>query len=194
MAVFPVLLDSCVLYPMYLRDTLLRMAEVDLYRVHWSQELLDGATRNLVEAGRMTNSKAMRLQEMLLKAFPEAMVEVPPELVSVMGNHPADRHVLAAAVVAKATAIVTLNLRHFPNAALNPWEIEAQHPDVFLTHLYDVSPDLVTDVVRQQAEDLQRPRLRVHELLGMLSKQVPGFASKVDVSIQLSAVSGQQGA
>lgn len=103
MAVFPVLLDEGVLYPMYLRDTLLRMAEVELYRVYWSQEILDGATRNLVEAGRMTSSKARRLREMLLKAFPEAMVEVPTELVSVMSNHPGDRHVLAAAVVAQAT-------------------------------------------------------------------------------------------
>jgi hypothetical protein len=38
---FPVVLDSCVLYPMYLRDTLLRAAEAGLYRVHWSQEILD---------------------------------------------------------------------------------------------------------------------------------------------------------
>jgi hypothetical protein len=43
---FPVVLDSCVLYPMYLRDTLLRAAEAGLYRVHWSQEILDGALRN----------------------------------------------------------------------------------------------------------------------------------------------------
>ena len=82
----PVLLDSCVLYPMYLRDTLLRMAEVNLYRVHWSQEILEGATRNLIEAGKMTNAKAARLQKMLENAFPEAMVEVPTELVQVMSN------------------------------------------------------------------------------------------------------------
>jgi hypothetical protein len=42
MAVFPVVLDSCVLYPMYLRDLLLRAAEAELYRAHWSQEILDG--------------------------------------------------------------------------------------------------------------------------------------------------------
>jgi hypothetical protein len=27
-----------VLYPMYLRDTLLRAAEAGLYRLHWSRE------------------------------------------------------------------------------------------------------------------------------------------------------------
>lgn len=125
MAVFPVLLDSCVLYPMHLRDTLLRMAEEELYRIHWSQEILGAATRNLVEADRMTSDQAVQLQKMIENAFPEAMVEVPTELVQIMKNHPGDRHVLAAAVVAKAVVIVTYNLKHFPNAALEPWGVEA---------------------------------------------------------------------
>jgi len=166
---------------MYLRDTLLRMAEAELYQVHWSQEILDGATRNLVEAGRMTNSKAMRLQEMLKNAFPEAMVEVPPELIAVMSNDPGDRHVLAAAVIAQATVIVTFNLKHFKSVALDPWGIEAQHPDVFLTHLHDLFPELVTAVVQQQAMDLQRPPLTVNELLILLSQQVPEFTKLVQL-------------
>ncbi|GET38121.1 hypothetical protein [Microseira wollei] len=45
MAEFPVLLDSCVMFPMYLRDTLLSAAEAGLYTRYWSQEILDGATR-----------------------------------------------------------------------------------------------------------------------------------------------------
>lgn len=51
MSVFPVILDSCVLFPMYLRDTLLSAAQAGLYRLHWSQEILDGAIRNLVAKG-----------------------------------------------------------------------------------------------------------------------------------------------
>lgn len=54
MAVITVVLDSCVIFPMPLCDTLLRAAEANLYRVHFPQEILDGATRNLVEKGRMT--------------------------------------------------------------------------------------------------------------------------------------------
>jgi predicted nucleic acid-binding protein len=41
------------------------------------------------------------------------MVEVPEGLAKVMTNHPGDRHVLAAAVTAKADIIVTSNLKHF---------------------------------------------------------------------------------
>ncbi|MBW4496023.1 MAG: hypothetical protein KME26_23710 [Oscillatoria princeps RMCB-10] len=91
------ILNSCVIFPMALCDTLLRAAEANLYRLHFSQEILDGATRNLVNKGRMTDVKAARFQGMIKNTFPEAMVEVPAGLVEVMANHPGDRHVVAAA-------------------------------------------------------------------------------------------------
>lgn len=169
---------------MPLCDTLLRAAEAELYQVHFSQEILDGATRNLVKKGRMTDAKAARFQTMLKMYFPEAMVEVPQELVEMMTNHPKDHHVVAAAIVAKARVIVTSNLRHFPTEALTPWNIEAQHPDVFLTYLYNRSPDLMVQVIRRQSEDLRRPPLSVTELLDKLSNQAPEFVTKVRLAQQ----------
>jgi len=85
-----VVVDSCVIYPMPLCDTLLRAAEAELYQVYFSQEILDGATRNLVKKGRMTDSKAQQFQEIIKTNFPEAIVEVPEELVIKMTNHPGD--------------------------------------------------------------------------------------------------------
>ena len=81
MAVFPVVLDSCVLYPMYLRDTLLCAAEAELYRVHWSAEILDGAIRNLVANQQMTQQQASHLERQIQLAFPDAMVVVTPRLI-----------------------------------------------------------------------------------------------------------------
>ena len=106
----PVVLDSCVIFPMHLRDTLFRAAEIGLYDVRWSQEILDGATRNLVKTGRMTIQKAARFQAALKAAFPEAIAEVPDDLIQQMTKDPDDRHVVATAVVTNAKIIVTSNL------------------------------------------------------------------------------------
>jgi hypothetical protein len=48
---FAALLDTSVLYPMYLRDTLLRVAAKGLYRPLWSQHVLDELGRSLRERG-----------------------------------------------------------------------------------------------------------------------------------------------
>ena len=137
MAVFPVVLDSCVLYPMYLRDTLLCAAEAGLYRVHWSAEILDGAIRNLVANQQMTQQQASHLERQIQLAFPDAMVVVTPRLIPCMDNHPGDRHVLATALIAKAYVIVTNNLKHFPAVSVNEFCIETQSADQFLTYLYE---------------------------------------------------------
>lgn len=166
---------------MPLCDTLLRAAEAELYCVYFSQEILDGATRNLVNKKRMTEQKAARFQQMIKNTFPEAMVEVPEEIVATMTNHPGDRHVLAAAIVTKAEVIVTDNLKHFPQEALEPYGIEAQHPDVFLTQLFDQDPESMVEVIWQQANALKNPPQTVTELLDRLEKnnRVPSFVSKV---------------
>lgn len=176
-----VLLDSCVIFPMPLCDTLLCTAEAELYQVHFSQEILDGATRNLVKKGRMTEAKAVRFQSMIKTHFPEAMVEVPEELVAVMTNHPGDRHVVAAAIVAKAEVIVTYNLKHFQATDLDSWGIEAWHPDDFLVYLDNLFPEKMIQVIRQQLENLTPPPFTIAELLDKLeqSNKVQKFASSI---------------
>jgi predicted nucleic acid-binding protein len=165
---------------MYLRDLLLRTARAGLYIPYWSQEILNGATRNLVSEGLMTAERALSLEATIKEAFPEAMVEVPVGLAEVMTNHPGDRHVLAAAVTAKADVIVTSNLKHLKAKDLAPWNIKAQSPDAFLTHLYTLYPDSMVQVVQRQSQALKKPPLTVAELLELLSKRdVPEFASHV---------------
>lgn len=179
MAVFPVILDSCVLYPMYLRDTLLRAAEVNLYRAHWSSEILDGTFRNLIINKQLTSEKAEIVCKIMNLSFPEAIVDVPESLLPCMDNDEGDRHVLAAALTAKAQVIVTDNLKHFTLDSLSKFQIEAQSADQFLTHLYDLFPEMMRIVIEQQASDLKRPKLSVSELLTLLQKNVPIFTSRV---------------
>ena len=48
---FPAFLDTCVRYPAYLCDTLLRLAEATAYRPLWSPDVLTELRRNLIERG-----------------------------------------------------------------------------------------------------------------------------------------------
>lgn len=48
---FPAFLDTCVLYPAYLCDTLLRLAEASAYRPLWSADVLAELRRNLIDRG-----------------------------------------------------------------------------------------------------------------------------------------------
>jgi predicted nucleic acid-binding protein len=178
MAALPVILDSCVLYPMYLRDTLLCAAEAGLYRPHWSQEILNGALRNLVAKQQITPQQAKRLEQQIKFAFPDAMVEVTERLLPCMDNDPGDRHVLAAALIAKAEVIVTDNLKHFLPKSLSQFQVEAQSADQFLTNLYDLSPASMTEALQTQVSGLRNPPISVADLLNLLAKSVPNFVGQ----------------
>lgn len=110
-----VVLDACVLYPLPLRDTLLRVARQNLYAVRWSNRILDEVTRNLIEHRRATPEQAAHLMDAMQRAFNDA--EIPEASIAalepMMTNEPSDHHVLAAAVASDAEAIVTLNMRQF---------------------------------------------------------------------------------
>ncbi|MEA5537349.1 PIN domain-containing protein [Crocosphaera sp. XPORK-15E] len=182
MAVFAVILDSCVLYPMYLRDTLLCAAEAGLYQPHWTEEILKGAFRNLIKDERITHQKADSLEKLLNKAFPEAMIQITPKLIPCMDNHEGDRHVLAAALIAKAQVIVTDNLKHFPASSLTQFRIEAQSADTFLTSLFDLSPETMVNVLRTQVKGKTKPKLTVLDLLDLLKHQTPTLVQRYQTS------------
>jgi len=69
---FQAVLDANVLLPAPLRDTLLRLAEADLYVPRWSERILAEVARNLVESGRTDSEQATRVTETMAEAFPEA--------------------------------------------------------------------------------------------------------------------------
>lgn len=168
-----VLLDTSVLYPAILCDTLLRTAEAGLYRPRWSDEILRELVDNL--ATRIGADRAQRRVALMRQAFSTATVEGYQPLVGAMANHPADRHVLAAAVSGQAGTIVTSNLRHFPPSALSPHRIRATAPGVFLVELFGQDPERMARIVDDQAAAYVRPVMTVAELLGRLAVFEPSL-------------------
>jgi predicted nucleic acid-binding protein len=171
-------LDACVLFPMYLRDTLLSTAEAGFYIPYWSQKILDEAMSNLVLKGKISAEGARSLEDVMKAAFPEAMVQVPRELEEVMTNHPKDRHVLAAAVISKSEILITNNLKDFDVRSVTPWDVTPQSPDDFLSSLFDQDPQTIIQVLRQQSQKYRRKPLTFDELLSLLSKSNGANLSK----------------
>jgi hypothetical protein len=99
-APFIVVVDANVLFPLTLRDTMLRAAAEDFYQLRWSEDILDEMERNLVSTNTMTADKAARLRATMEAYFPEALVVGYESLVAAMPNDAKDRHVVAAAVKA----------------------------------------------------------------------------------------------
>jgi predicted nucleic acid-binding protein len=177
---FVALLDANVLYPIWLSDALLRMAETEVFQVRWTERILDEASRNIKASRPGQNPAAVdrRFGDMRA-AFDEAMVTGYGELESVMTNSPEDRHVLAAAIVGRADVIVTKNLDDFPAEALDPYGIDAQHPDEFLCNQWELDEEAMLDAMEHWLEDLANPRLTLEQLLSRLERDVPRFCQVV---------------
>lgn len=178
---FIVVVDANVLFPLTLRDTVLRSAAAGFYQLRWSVRILDEMERNLVSTGTMPAANASRLRTTMEAFFPEAEVAGYEPLASGLRNDPKDRHVVAAAVKTGAQVIVTSNLRDF---APLPDGLEAQSPDEFLCNLFDLAPEAFIEVLREQAADLVKPPVSFEELLARLARVVPELVANVRHQVQ----------
>jgi predicted nucleic acid-binding protein len=179
MARFPAFLDTCSVFPAYLCDTLLRLAEAEAYRPLWSPGVLEELHRNLVEErGLSSEAVAHRISEMR-RSFLDAEVTGYEDLVSAMTCEQKDRHVLAAAIRGGAEVLVTFNTSDFPLKATGDYDIEVVHPDDFLLDQLDLYPGITVAALRAQAESYNSPAMTVEDLLGRLAAAgVPRFASE----------------
>lgn len=176
---FPAFLDTCVLYPACLCDTLLRLAEASAYRPLWSADVLTELRRNLVERGISPERVDRRINQMC-RSFPDALVAGYESFIEGMTNDPKDRHVLAAAVLANAEVLVTFNISDFGERALKPYDVVAIHPDDFLLDQLDLYPGTTLEVLRQQAASYRRQPNTVAGVLVLLERTgVPRFAAEV---------------
>jgi hypothetical protein len=82
-----------------------------------------------------------------------------------------NRHVLAAAIKAKANLIVTINLKDFPVQTLAAWNLSAIHPDAFTTELLQADQAAVVAVVREMRARRKRPPINAEDFLLQLERQ-----------------------
>ncbi len=156
-----------MLYPAPLRDLLLRLTLTDLYHARWTDRIHDEWIRSLLSRrSDLSRQRLQRTRKLMDQAVPDCLVTGYEELIeSLMLPDLDDRHVLAAAIRAKTEVIVTYNVKDFPTEIVSKYGIDIQHPDEFVTHLFNLAAGPVCQAVRNQRQALKNPSVSVSELM-----------------------------
>ncbi|WP_278264648.1 PIN domain-containing protein [Nocardia sp. AG03] len=184
---FAVLLDTCVLWPSLQRDFLLSLAVEGLYRPLWSERILLelelSECAKLVARGEddMTGaSRARRLVTTLESRFDDALVLNWEPHEGVFGlPDPDDEHVVAAAVVGGADAIVTQNLRDFPADRL-PDGLSVRTAAEFAADTVAVSPETAMYALRMMLSRYRNPIVAEEDAMKILVSRY-GMDDAVDL-------------
>lgn len=170
---YPVVLDACVLYPSLLRDLLMHLGLAGLYQPKWSAIIEDEWKRNLIrDRPDLNPDQIERTRWLMNQSLPDAMVKgFEPHIASIDLPDVDDRHVVAAAISSHAELIVTFNLKDFPQQSLDSFNIEALHPDDFITDLLDLNQALVLSAVTKQRRYMRKPPKSVDDYLDALLRQ-----------------------
>lgn len=142
-----------------------------MFAARWSEQIHDEWMRS-VQADRpdLNLTQLERTRNLMDQAVPDCLVSGHEHLIPSLDlPDPDDRHVLAAAIVAHAQMIVTFNLKDFPPAQLEPFGVEAIHPDRFLECQMDLREAAVIQAAKEQRQSLKNPKRTAKEFLDTLA-------------------------
>lgn len=171
-AKYSVLLDACVLYPAPIRDLLLSMAAMELFRPKWSEMIQDEWQRNLLSnRPDLKPEQLKQAEDAMNMAFPDANVEGFKSLISTVELPDADdRHVVAAAIEGGADLILSFNIKDFPLEVLSKYALKLQTPDDFILKFVGSHPQMVCKAFLTMKNRLKNPKMSTKEMLISLKK------------------------
>lgn len=170
-------IDANVLVPYNLMSLLLTMADHGLMEVRWSEKVLEETRRALIDRIGVEPDLADRRIAAMSRAFPEALVDASGVTEENLDCHPKDRHVLAAAIAAAATHLVTANLKDFPAREMERLGIRLVHPEQFLLAIMAQDIEGIRDAVDEDAARRVNPPVSRQEFLASLTPFAPTFAN-----------------
>lgn len=173
MARLTVVYDANVLYSQPLRSFLMYLAIRDFFNARWSDDIHDEWMRS-IRKNRPTipPEKLENVRKLMDAHVRDCLVTGYHDLIDTLElPDPDDRHVLAAAIVAKADYIVTFNLKDFPPETLQRYGVEALHPDKFVMLLMEVSASTVCGAAREHHMSHRNPALSAEDYLLELERQ-----------------------
>lgn len=169
---FTAIYDACVLYPAPLRDFLMWLAVTNLFKARWTEEIHAEWIRNVLSnRSDLTLEQLTRTKNLMNTNVRDCLVTDYESLIETLVlPDDSDRHVLAAAIRSKASIIVTFNLKDFPVKALQPYGVEAVHPDIFVQNLIEINLETVCSAAARQRQTLKNPPKTIDEYLDTLFK------------------------
>lgn len=165
--------DACILYPFHLRNIVVQAAVDRLVEARWTDAIHDEWIRNLTAKAPAIPKERLRITRRLMNdAITTAMVSGYKEHIATVSlPDPNDRHVVAAAITAKASLILTWNLRHFPQSELKKFGLRRLTPDAFLCGLFDEIPQLVIGSLANARQNLSKSRVSAPDFIAILEGQ-----------------------
>ena len=169
---YTALLDANVLFPALLRDVLLSLALADLYSAKWSADIRRELEASLLGKFPDMSDKVSNLADCMEEAIPDCLVTGYEGLIE--GLHlpdSDDRHVLAAAIVGHADAIVTFNQKDFPQEVMDSFGIELQTPDEFVVNQLMLIGTVALAAIKAMRARWDRPPLSSEEFVDLLERR-----------------------
>ncbi len=165
---FTCVLDTNVIYPLWIRDLLLWFAFYELYTPKWSKNIFDEWISVMKRKGIEGKEIKKRTKKMNL-AFPDALVLNYESLIDTLElPDKNDKHVLAAAIKTNADLIITNNLKDFPKDYLLGFGLKAKNPDDFLTDIIDLSHKLSVQAFKKLVLNKKNPPYNEYDVLDIL--------------------------
>ncbi|WP_426563797.1 PIN domain-containing protein [Angustibacter sp. McL0619] len=172
---FSALLDTCVLWPSLQRDFVLSMAVEGPYRPLWSEAILEELKRHeelkWFKRGKEpadSRNRADRLIHLMRTHFDDALVTGWEPLEGTFAlPDPDDEHVVAAAVIGGAGAIVTENFKDI-RRGLVPSHIDLLSVQEFAANTADVDPTRAAKVLHELSQRHTEPARTPEQLLEVL--------------------------
>ncbi len=151
----------------------MHLAGTELFRACWTRQIHEEWISSLLkQRPDLKRERLERTRDLMDSAILDCLAEGYEDLIPGLAlPDPDDRHVLAAAIRARADVIVTANVRDFPRDVLTQYDIDAQHPDEFVRYLIDLAPGPVCRAVKLHRASLKNPPKTVDEYLNTLLRQ-----------------------
>jgi len=151
----------------------MHLAQSDVVRARWTSCIHDEWMRSVLsKRGDLRAEQLERTRQLMDAHVRDCLVDgFEHRIAGLVLPDPHDRHVLAAAIEAKAQHILTFNLKDFPPEALAPHQITARHPDDFLLELLNRVPRAVAAAAERHRTSLKSPSKSLPEYLATLERQ-----------------------